>query len=149
MHVRDVMTNEPRCCLPDTPLTIVGRMMAELDCGAIPVVGDLATRIPLGMITDRDIVTRVIATGRDPFDLTVRDCMTAPVVTIEDDARIDDCIERLQLTQIRRIIVVDRSGACVGIVSQADLALHTSSRVCGELVRELSQRAVLARATPH
>ncbi len=126
-------------------------MMAELDCGAIPVVGDLAARFPMGMITDRDIVTRVIATGRDPSSLTVRDCMTAPAVTIDDAARIDDCIERLELTQIRRIIVVGQSGGCVGIVSQADVALHTSTRVCGELVRELSHRTspALARATTY
>src|SRR5689334_1942384 len=122
MRVRDVMTKSPTVCMPETSLPAVARMMLECDCGAIPVVADLATHRPIGIITDRDIVVRAIASDRNPLELCARECMTAPVVTVLEDADLDDSLKTLEARQLRRIIVVDRSGACVGILSQADLA---------------------------
>ncbi len=141
-RVRDVMTKDPACCTPDTTIEAAARMMVECDCGALPVVGDPVTRMPLGIITDRDIVTRAIAKGLDPMSLTVRDCMTSPAVTVVDDALLHDCVQLLELSQIRRAIVVDASGGCVGIVAQADIARHASKRETGELVRQVSKPAV-------
>jgi CBS domain-containing protein len=140
-RIRDVMTKDPACSTPDTTIEEAARMMVDHDCGAIPVVGDPIARMPLGIITDRDIVTRTIAKGRDPMGLTVRDCMTSPAVTVVDDALLHECVDLLELSQIRRVIVVDASGACVGIVAQADIARHASKRETGELVREVSKPA--------
>src|SRR5437899_538638 len=120
MRVRDVMTRAPACCTPDTSIADATRLMVEHDCGALPVVGDLVARKPLGIITDRDIVTRTIAKNHDPMTMTVRDCMTSPAVTIVEDARLYECVQLLELTQIRRVIAVDAGGACSGIVAQAD-----------------------------
>jgi CBS domain-containing protein len=139
MQMRDAMTKDPVCCTPDTTIEAAARMMLERDCGAIPVVTDLASRTPVGIITDRDIVTRVVAKGIDPMGLPVRECMTAPAVTILEDAGLDDCVELLQLGQLRRVIVVDRTGACVGIMAQADIARCASKRETGDLVREVSK----------
>jgi CBS domain-containing protein len=147
MHVRDIMTKNPVCCTPDVSLVSASRMMVEHDCGALPVVGDLTGRMPVGIITDRDIVTRAIASGRDPMAMTVRDCMTSPAATILEDARVQDCVELLELSQIRRVIVVDDTGACCGIVAQADIALRASKRETGELVHEVSKRTVPAFAS--
>jgi CBS domain-containing protein len=141
MLVRELMTTEPLCCTPDTSLADAARMMVDRDCGALPVVGDLVGRKPLGMITDRDIVTRALAANRDPLGMTVRDCMTSPAVTILEDARVNECLELLELSQIRRVIVVDASDACSGIVSQADVALHASKRETARLVHEVSKRS--------
>jgi CBS domain-containing protein len=116
----------------------VARMMTTIDCGAIPVVGDLVRCMPLGIVTDRDIITRVVAMGRDPREVTVRECMSSPAITIVEDTRLHDCIELLELSQIRRILVVDDAGMCSGIVAQADIARHTSKRATGDLVREVS-----------
>ena len=146
MRVRDVMTRLPLCCTPDTAITDAAYLMAERDCGAIPVVGDLIHRKPIGIVTDRDIVTRTMAKGLDPMRLTVRDCMTAPAVTIGEHARMSECVELLELTQIRRVIVVDASGACSGVVAQADIARHASKRKTGDLVREVSRPAAPALA---
>ncbi len=140
MRVRDVMTKNPCCCTPDAPLHTVARMMAEHDCGAIPVVGDLFTRKPLGIITDRDIVLRAIAQGHDPMLLTARDCMTSPATTVVEETAISDCVEVMELGQIRRVIIVDDTGGCTGIVAQADLARHTSKRAAGNLERMVSER---------
>lgn len=147
MRVRDVMTKDPVCCTPDMTIDTVARMMSSVDCGAIPVVGDLVRRLPIGMVTDRDLVTRVIAMGRDPRGLTVRECMTSPAITIVEGTRVHDCVELLELSQIRRVIVVDDAGACCGIVAQADIARHTSKRETGDLVREISKPSAPALAT--
>jgi len=141
MRARDVMTPQPRCCTPDTSLEEVARMMVDYDCGAIPVVDDLVSMRPVGMITDRDIVTCEVAFGRNPIERDVRDCMTAPPITISEHASLDDCVRTLELGQIRRLIVVDGDGRCCGIVAQADVASHASKRLAGELLRRVSEPA--------
>lgn len=140
MRARDVMTAEPTCCLPDTSLEAVARLMVDLDCGAIPVVGDLAARFPIGMITDRDIVIRSIAAGLNPLELAARDCMTMPAITVIGETPLPDVLEILELNQIRRMIVVDHDGRCCGVISQADIAQCASRRTAGELVHEVSHR---------
>jgi CBS domain-containing protein len=146
MKVRDLMTRDPVCCTGDTPIAVVARLMSQHDCGAIPVVGDLTTRLPIGIVTDRDIVRRTLAAGIDPLCTVARDCMTAPPITIAEDARLHECVKLLELSMIRRVIVVDAESRCVGIVAQADVARRASKRETGDLVREVSQPSVPAFA---
>jgi len=147
MQARDAMTKDPVCCTLDATIAQVARMMVDRDCGAIPVVDDLVARRPIGIITDRDIVVRTLANGLDPLGMSVQACMTAPAVTLLDDARLDECMELLELGQIRRVIVIDHAGACVGIIAQADIARFASKRETGDLVREVSKRPVPAFAS--
>jgi len=133
------MTRDPSCCLPESRLDAVARMMVHRDCGAVPVIGDLTTRFPIGIITDRDIVTRTLAIGHDPMAMTASDCMSAPVATIAEDATIRDCVHLLETSRIRRAVVVDSLGRCVGMISQGDIATHASKWRTGDLVREVSQ----------
>lgn len=137
--VKDVMTRDPVCCTPESPLEAVAQLMKQQDCGALPVVGDLVDRYPIGIITDRDIVIRALADGVNPLGLTARDCMTAPAETVTEDTTLDDCIEVLEERQIRRVIVVDQGGHCTGIVAQADVAIHASKHEAGELLKEVSR----------
>jgi CBS domain-containing protein len=125
--VLDVMTDSPVMCTPDTPLTEIARRMVEADCGAIPVVEDEGSRKPIGMITDRDIVVRSLAEGKNPSELVARDCMTPATVTVPYTASIHECL-----------LVVDEEGRCVGIVAQADIALELSPGQTQELVGEVS-----------
>jgi CBS domain-containing protein len=148
MKVREVMTKQPTCCTPDTSLEAVARLMVDCDCGVIPVVGDLAGKFPIGVITDRDIITRALAGGKNPLELTARDCMTMPAITVTEDTSLKDCCDLLEINQIRRVLVVDRDGRLSGIVAQADVAAHGSKRLAGELVREVSQ-PTQARAFSH
>jgi CBS domain-containing protein len=140
MKIQDVMTKQPTCCTPETSLESVARMMAECDCGAIPVVDDLETMSPLGVITDRDIVVRALADGQNPMELTAAACMTAPAVTVTPDADLDECVKHLEDRQIRRAVVVDNNGRVCGIVAPADIAMHTPKRVVGELIERVSER---------
>jgi len=134
------MTKQPTCCTPETSLESVARMMAECDCGAIPVVDDLDTMAPLGVITDRDIVVRALADGQNPLELTAAACMTAPAVTVAPDADLDECVKHLEDRQIRRVVVVGNDGRVCGIVAPADIAMHTSKRLVGELIERVSER---------
>lgn len=146
MQVRDAMTKDPVCATPETPIVEIARLMVQHDCGAIPIVRDLASKIPLGLVTDRDIMVRTIAAGRDASQMSARDCMTSPAITVLEGARLSDCVELLELGQIRRAIVVDVRGGCSGIVAQADIARHASKRATGDMVREVSRRSVPAFA---
>ena len=134
---RDVMTPDPVCCSPGTTLDQVAQLMAENNCGEIPII-DTADR-PVGVITDRDIVCRVVAEGKNPMAHTVESSMTSSVVTVRADASIDEVIAVMEDHQIRRVLVVDNAGCCTGIISQADIAAIEPPKITGELLWELSR----------
>jgi len=139
MKVREIMTRDPACCTRDTRIEEVARMMVERDCGEIPVVTSARNLVPVGVITDRDIVTRTVASGRNPIDMLASEVMTTPVVTTTPDTNLEDCARMFAEHQIRRVPVVDEQGQCCGIVSQADLALGAPDRMTVEVVRDVSQ----------
>src|ERR687883_1626500 len=139
MQVKEIMTPDPVCCTPDTTLQRVAEMMVEHDCGEIPVVADVASMKPVGVITDRDLTCRTVAKGINPLTLTVADCMTTPCVTVTPDTSLDECCRRLEENQIRRVPVVDAGGACCGIVALADIARHAAKRAAAEVVKEVSE----------
>ena len=134
---KDVMTPDPQCCSPETPLNEVANLMVENDCGEIPVI-DAAKRL-IGVVTDRDIVCRVVAKSKNPTSVTAQECMTQPVVCVNPDTPLDDVVRVMEENQIRRVPVVDAEGCCCGIISQADVALTANEEETGELVREVSR----------
>lgn len=136
MRVGELMTRAPASCAVDTPLREVAGMMVERDCGAIPVLGE--DRRPIGVITDRDIVCRVVAEGGDARSLTAGDVMTHECVTVSVDTSAERCCEVLEENQIRRAIVVDEAGRCVGMIAVADLA-RRSEVLAGEVVAAVSR----------
>lgn len=138
---KDVMTPEPQCCSPETPLNEVANLMVEADCGEIPVV-DASNRL-IGVVTDRDIVCRVVAKGKDPSSCSAQDAMTQPVVAVLADTTLDEIVAVMEENQIRRVPVVDSAGCCCGIVSQADIAMVARESEVGEMVREVSRDSSL------
>jgi CBS domain-containing protein len=113
-------------------------MMIDNDCGEIPVIDNNSSRVPVGVVTDRDIVCRTVANGLNPVELTAVDCMSKPCVTVTPDMSLEECCRIMEEKQIRRVPVVDASGSCSGIVALADIALHTKQSVAGEVVKEVS-----------
>ena len=111
--------------------------MVGRDCGSVPVVARSGSTLA-GIITDRDMVVRAIAEGRNPLTLTARECMTTPAISIREDASLDDCTDLMEAKKIRRVPVVDASGSVIGIVAQADIARCASRKEAGELVRDVS-----------
>jgi CBS domain-containing protein len=144
MLVREIMTVNPVCCAESTALDEVARHMLDHDCGSIPVV-DRDDR-PVGIVTDRDIVTRVVATGLSPVDHAARDCMSSPVVSVRPDDTVELCCQQMEQHQVRRVIVVNDRGACCGIVSQADVAREAPPNATGEVVKTISEPAAPAVA---
>jgi CBS domain-containing protein len=139
MQVNQIMCFNPATCTPDTSLQDAALMMCECDCGAIPVVDANNRRHPVGVITDRDIVCRVVAQGRDVTQVKVGDCMSHPLATIQDESDIADCCEAMESAKVRRLAVVDDQGNLCGIVSQADIALRLPPEDSAEVVREVSR----------
>ncbi len=137
MDVKDIMTENPATSRPDTSLREVARLFVDHDCGAIPVIDD--TGRPVGILTDRDVVVRSLAEGKNPMDLRARDCMTPGTVTVTPDTSVGDLLDLMRDHQVRRIPVVDESGRCCGIVSQADVALEAGDRKAGNVVKEVSK----------
>jgi CBS domain-containing protein len=146
MKVKDMMTRDPACCTSDTSLQEVARMMVENDCGEIPVVENKSSNLPVGVVTDRDIVCRSVANGLNPLDLTAADCMTKPIVTVTPDMSLEECCRIMEEKLIRRVPVVDDRGACIGMVAVADVALHTGKNVAGHIVKEVSEPTSTASA---
>ena len=146
MQVKEVMTSDPACCTADTPLPEVARMMIENDCGEIPVVENQASRVPIGVVTDRDIVCRTVANGLNPLELTAADCLSKPVVTVTQDTSLEECCRIMEAKLIRRVPVVDARGSCCGIISLADIALQAKESVAGEIVKGVSEPTPSAAA---
>jgi CBS domain-containing protein len=139
MNVSEVMTESPTCCTPETGLQEAAKMMVDCDCGCIPVVDSNDSKMPVGMITDRDITCRVVAQGRNPLDLTVRDAMTSTVVSVTPDTSLEECLNLMEESQVRRIAVVDDDGKICGIVAQADVARNADGEKTAEVVQEVSK----------
>jgi CBS domain-containing protein len=132
------MTACPACCTPSTSLTVVERLMVENDCGEIPVVEDMESRKLAGVITDRDIATRIVAAGRNSAEAAALDCMTSPAVSVQADTSLQACCELMETHQIRRVPVVDEAGGVVGIVSLADVVRSANTSTTVAVVKEVS-----------
>ncbi|MDZ4821619.1 MAG: CBS domain-containing protein [Planctomycetota bacterium] len=135
--VGEIMTPAPACCLPDTPLAEVAAQMVRFDCGSIPVIEFHGNR-PIGIITDRDITARSVAEGKNPLELTAKDCMTSPVDTVYEDTTVEACCNRMEAMQIRRMLVTDKEGKCIGVVSQADIAIRAPEHETIDLIKDVS-----------
>jgi CBS domain-containing protein len=134
---KDIMTPSPQCCSGETTLNDVANLMVEADCGEIPIT-DSSNRL-VGVITDRDIVCRAVAKGKNPTAVTAAEIMTEPVVCVNEDTTLDAVLGVMEENQIRRVPVVDATGCCCGIIAQADVALNARQGQVGELVREVSK----------
>jgi CBS domain-containing protein len=136
----DVMTREPACCEAADSIKRVAELMKSEDIGAVPVVESRSSRKLLGIVTDRDVVVKVIAAGRAIESATVRDAMSLNPVTCHEDADVSEAVSRMAERQVRRIPVVDGAGTLRGIIAQADIATRVQrDKTTGELVEAISE----------
>jgi len=122
MQVYEVMTPDAVVVGADMTLAEAAQRMKLLDVGPLPVVD--GNRV-VGMLTDRDITVRATSEGVDPKSVCVRDVMTAEVVACLESDDVAAAARMMQITQLRRLVVVDDDGRMVGIVSLSDIALQT------------------------
>lgn len=116
--VSDVMTENPETVEPSDSATEAAKKMKEADTGALLVTDDDELK---GIVTDRDIVVKAVAEGKDPDDVDVDDICSTDPKTIEPDADVRDAVKKMRDADVRRLPVVD-DGKPVGIVSLGDLA---------------------------
>jgi CBS domain-containing protein len=117
--VSDVMTPNPAVVSEKDNIREVAKIMAREDIGVVPVVDGKKV---IGMITDRDIVVRLVAAGKDPASARVNEAMTKQVRSVKEDTPIDDVLNLMSSAQIRRVPVVNDRNELVGIVSIGDIA---------------------------
>ncbi|CAL1239064.1 CBS domain-containing protein [Candidatus Methylocalor cossyra] len=142
MDVRDLMTPNPAYCTPETRLEAVARLMVRHDCGEIPVVESAETMRLVGVITDRDIVCRTLAQGKNPMGMTAGACMSTPALTVTPETSLEDCCQLMEAHQIRRMPVADANGCCCGMVSQADIARRAPQEQAGQMLKNVSRPAI-------
>jgi CBS domain-containing protein len=134
--IQDVMTQNPCTIDADQPVSYAAKMMKDEDVGLAPVVqGDRL----VGTLPDRDITVRVVAEGRDPQTVRVREVASTDVVTVDPQQNLDEALKLMARHQVRRLPVVEEDGRLVGVVAQADVAEEAKAKKVGELVEEISR----------
>ena len=142
MKCREVMTQNPACCLPSDKAFEAAQLMKSEDVGPIPVVSDKKTRELIGIVTDRDLVLKVISEGRDPKSTALEEVMTKDVVTCHPDDDVTEALDAMEENQVRRVPIVDDDNRLVGIIAQADIATRVDEpEKTHEVVEEISRAA--------
>jgi CBS domain-containing protein len=132
------MTPSPTVCQPQHTAIEAAELMKREDCGLVPVVSESGKLV--GVLTDRDIVVKVVAEGRDPRNTAVSEVMSTEVATCLPQETIQTAMEQMATRQVRRIPIVERDGSLIGIVAQADIATRVaSSQETGQVVQAISE----------
>jgi CBS domain-containing protein len=133
--VRDAMTEDPHSIGASASVVEAARLMREQHIGSLPIADD---RKLVGVITDRDITTRVVAEAADAQTTSVGDVYSRDLITVEPDLDLDEALQLMARHQVRRLPVVEND-RLVGILAQADIALVESEKTTGELVEAISE----------
>lgn len=133
--VREAMTSHAECIKENETIVDAARKMARLDVGALPICG--SDNKLKGMLTDRDIVVNVIASGMDPATTLASSCANGTPVVIDAEDTVDHAIEMMEERKIRRLPVLE-GRQLVGIVSQGDIATIASHEEVGEMLEAIS-----------
>jgi CBS domain-containing protein len=134
--VREVMTNNPRCVTPTTPVSEAAELMASEDVGSLPI---LEGNKLAGIITDRDIVIQVVAKRKDPQGMPVREVASRNLVTVRPDEDLSEALKLMASNQVRRLPVVDEDDRLVGVVAQADIAREGKEKDVGQMLEGISE----------
>ena len=143
MRAQEIMTQNPACCTSEETMQRAAQLMKEHDCGCLPVVEDTRLKKVIGTVTDRDLACRGLAAGKGP-ETQLREVMSRDPTCCRAEDDVHDVEAMMAEKQVRRVPVVDAKGCCIGMVSQADLALHSeaiSDSEVGRVVERISEPA--------
>jgi CBS domain-containing protein len=132
---RDVMSGGAECVGENDTISDAAKRLADLDVGALPICGE-DNRLK-GMLTDRDIVIKVVAEGKDPATTRAGELGEGKPVTIGADDSVNEALKTMKDHKVRRLPVIDGHDL-IGIVSQADLARNIDEEKVGDLVEAIS-----------
>lgn len=137
---RDIMTETVVTCTPRSTIVEVAQLMKNEDIGPVLIVSNDDDKTLVGIVTDRDLVLKVIAEGLDPQATNVEQVMSKKLVTCREDDDVDAAMNAMAQFQLRRIPVVGENMQLVGIISQADVATRAGEpEKTAEVVKEISE----------
>jgi CBS domain-containing protein len=137
---RDVMSTDPVCCVPTDSVDLVAQVMVTRDVGALPVVESIQTMRVIGIVTDRDLATKVVAEGRNPAETAVQEVMTSEPIACQPEESVEVALNAMAEYQVRRIPIIDAHRRLVGIIAQADIATRLgAAQKTAEVVEEISK----------
>ena len=143
LRIKDVMTPQAEVISPDATTEDAAALMKTLDIGVLPVCDEEGL---VGILTDRDLVVRVLAATRDPKAMLVGEAMTPSVVYCFDDDDVEHAASVMAGQQIRRLPVLDKNRKLVGIVSVGDIAVNTQDhQLTGKVLEDVSQPSLPRR----
>jgi CBS domain-containing protein len=136
----EVMTKNPICCLPNDLVPQVANLMKSQHVGSIPVIENEETKKLVGIVTDRDLALMIVAEGLDAKTTKVETVMTRKVVTCHGEDDLQKAVDAMSENQLRRIPIVDDDNKVLGIIAQADVAIHFDHpKKTAAMVKEISQ----------
>ena len=139
MLVKEIMSKKVVFCTPSDTAQEAARAMKLSGVGALPVVSNILSARLVGIVTDRDLCCRVVAEAKLAETTRIADVMTSNPTTCTPENSLEDCEALMQKHQVRRIPVIDEQGRCVGIVAQADVALHAPAGIVAKTLAEISK----------
>jgi CBS domain-containing protein len=135
---REVMTKDPASCAPTDTVIQAAQLMKQHDVGSVPVVE--SDKRLVGIVTDRDLVVKVLAAGRGVEQATVKEAMTPNPASCREDDDLEQAMKLMKERQVRRMPIVDGGGKLAGIIAQADVATRVNKDAkTGELVEAISE----------
>lgn len=135
MKLKDIMTRGVERASTHDTIQSAAEKMAARDIGFLAVTD--AEGHGEGVLTDRDIVVRCLAQGKDPRTTTIGECMSQGVTALSEEADARESAETMEAQQIRRVVVVDGNQRCVGVVSLGDLAHGLDHQLCGDILEKV------------
>lgn len=136
-QIRDFMTTNPKCVTEKDSIRDAAKIMKDQDAGVVPV---LDGRKVIGIITDRDIVVRGIAEGKNLENMHVKELMTKSVRSVREDAAVSEVLKLMSSSEVRRVPVVNNSDELVGIVSIGDISINTNQdNGVGKAIESISE----------
>jgi CBS domain-containing protein len=135
MQAKELMTGKVQCVAPDTKIPDAAKQMKALDVGFLPVCEN--DRL-VGALTDRDIVLRLIADGKDVKKCKARDAMTDDVFWCYEDLTADEVANYMAEKEVRRVLILNRDKRLVGVISIGDLAKRGEEQITGETIKDIA-----------
>lgn len=142
MIAKEAMTPNPETIQASDTIVHAATRMKALNVGVLPVFQDSKET---GMLTDRDILIRVIAEGLNPAHTSVGEVMTKQAISCSEETDIRDAARIMETNKVRRLLVKDDSGRVTGVLSLGDLAVHAARELSAEVLKDVSEPCAPAR----
>ena len=145
MKLREIMTSNVEVIHPDDTLQTAAEKMRDRDIGFLPVCD--GNRL-IGVLTDRDLITRALADGMESKAMLGRDLVTAPAIYCFDDQSVDEAAKLMHDNQIRRLVVLSRDKQMVGVISLGDLVMTSNDKLTSDVLQSVSEPMSASRPEP-